>query len=75
MCAREIEISQMGDHVCGGAGEGNTLKVVFSKIILTNICSYSSAGFEWQLRQNAIQAECDKWPELFEARSNDASES
>jgi hypothetical protein len=52
-----------------------SLRLYFPKIILTSIPSYSSTGFEWQLRQNAIQAECDKWPELFEARSNDASKS
>jgi hypothetical protein len=31
MCAREIEISQMGDHVCGGAGEGNIPEVILSQ--------------------------------------------
>jgi hypothetical protein len=48
MCAREIEISQMGDHVCGGSGERKYPFVIISKQVL-NVHSNPSTGAEWQL--------------------------
>jgi hypothetical protein len=45
MCAREIEISQMGDHVCGGSGEREYSSWRISGLML-NDHSNSSTGFE-----------------------------
>jgi hypothetical protein len=74
MCAREIEISQMGDHVCGGAGEREYPFVMISEWVL-NIHSDSSTGVEWQLLHHAIQAKHHKRSWLLEARTSDAAES
>jgi hypothetical protein len=72
MCAREIEISQMGDHVCGGSGERKYPLARISELMLNNY-SNPSTGFEWQLLHHATQT--NEQSQLPEARTSDATQS
>jgi hypothetical protein len=48
MCAADIEISQMGDHICGG-GERRFSRKILKAAADKILCSDSSARFIWQL--------------------------
>ena len=74
MCAREIEISQMGDHVCGGSGEREYSSWQTSERMLNNH-SNTTPGLKWQLFHHAIQVKSNKWSQLLEAGTDDATES
>jgi hypothetical protein len=61
MCAREIEISMMGDHVCAPAAERELellLAIPYQCILI--ISSLSSAGLTRELRE-PLQAETNEW--------------